>query len=384
MPDHMAQLCVWIVALPLAASVAAFLAGRRAGPVIGISTAIILTALTILAAAGIFEFGPVHYAIGNWTPPLGIGWRLDGLTAHMLMATAAVGTGISVYAVGYFAPCPASPPDPKAMVKERFFWPLWLFAWGGLNVLFLSADAFNIYVALEIVSFAAVTLVALSGTVEALKAATRYFLLTLAGSLVYLLGVGLTYSAYGVLDLELLSAAVQPDATGAAALSLITMGLMIKAALFPMHFWLPPAHANAPAPVSAVLSGLVVMASFYLLVRLWLDTFAAVVTPLSSHLPGVLGSAAILIGSLLAMRQQRLKMMFAYSTEAQVGYMFLIVPLYTASEAAQSFAWNGGVYLTVAHAFFEFTYIFISIRESVSSLPMLQIIFKSSFVFTAI
>jgi formate hydrogenlyase subunit 3/multisubunit Na+/H+ antiporter MnhD subunit len=117
-----------------------------------------------------------------------------------------------------------------------------------------------------------------------------------------------------------------------------------------MHFWLPPAHANAPAPVSAVLSGLVVMASFYLLVRMWLDTFTAVLTPLSSHLPGVLGSAAILIGSLLAMRQQRLKMMFAYSTVAQVGYMVLTFPLYAGSEAARGFALNGGIYLSVAHA----------------------------------
>lgn len=350
MAEQLAQLCVWIVALPLAASVAAFAAGRRAGPGIGVGTALSLTVLTHLAGVGLFRHGPLRYALGDWTPPLGIGWRLDGLSALMLMATAIVGTGISMYAVGYFAPRAAAAPKQQGSVKQQFFWPLWLFAWGGLNVLFLSADAFNIYVALEIVSFSAITLVALSGTVAALKAATRYFFLTLTGSLMYLLGVGLIYSAYGMLDLDLLAQTAQPGTVNAAALSLMTVGLIIKAALFPMHFWLPPAHANAPAPVSAVLSGLVVMASFYLLVRLWLDTFSAVLSPLAGHLPGILGTAAIVTGSMLAMRQQRLKMMLAYSTVAQVGYMFMIFPLFGGSPAAKGFAWNGGIYLSVAHA----------------------------------
>lgn len=350
MEQTAAQWCVWIVALPLAAAVTVFVSGRRTGPVIGVITALAVTVLTHLVGGSVYRGGDFRYALGGWDAPLGIGWYLDGLSSLMLMTTAVVATAVSLYAVGYFAPRTAKTGDGKASAREQYFWPLWLFAWGGLNVLFMSADAFNIYVALEIISFAAVTLVALSGTVEALAAATRYFFLTLCGSLVYLLGVGLAYSAYGVLDLELLAQAARPDTVSAVAVTLMTMGLIIKAALFPMHFWLPPAHANAPAPVSAVLSGLVVMAAFYVLVRLWLDTFFASIPEFGGHLPGALGAAAIVIGSVMALRQQRLKMMLAYSTVAQVGYMFLIFPLYAGSPAAKGFAWNGGIYLSVAHA----------------------------------
>lgn len=350
MPEGVGQLCVGIVALPLAAAVVAFVAGRRAGPVIGVVTALAVTALTHLAGAALFRYGAVRYVIGGWPAPLGISWKLDGLSALMLMSTAIVGTGISVYAVGYFAPRADTSPETHGAVKQRYFWPLWLFTWGGLNILFLSADAFNIYVALEIVSFAAITLVALSGTVDALIAATMYFFLTLAGSLVYLLGVGMAYSAYGVLDLDLLAQAAQPGMVSAVAVSLMTMGLIIKSALFPMHFWLPPAHANAPAPVSAVLSGLVVMGSFYLLVRLWLETFSGVIPSMAGHLPGLLGAVAIIGGSLVALRQERLKMLLAYSTVSQIGYMFLIFPLYGVGEVSQGFAWNGGIYMAVAHA----------------------------------
>jgi len=231
-----------------------------------------------------------------------------------------------------------------------YFWTLWLFTWGGLNVLFCASDIFNIYVALEIVSFSAVALVALMGSVDALLSATRYFFLTLLGSLVYLFGVGFLYSIYGVLDLGLLEAAIRPGMISTVAITLMTLGLIIKTALFPMHFWLPPAHANAPAPVSAILSGLVVMGSFYLLVRFWFDTFAGVITPIAGQLLGVLGAIAIFWGALQALRQSRLKMMLAYSTVAQIGYMFLLFPLLTGNTVGQGFAWGGGIYFSISHA----------------------------------
>ena len=113
------------------------------------------------------------------------------------------------------------------------------------------------------------------------------------------------------------------------ALALMTVGLLLKTALFPLHFWLPPAHANAPAPVSAVLSALVVKASFYLIVRLWFDVFPAVLAPAAGHLMGILGMVAILWGSIQSLHQERLKLLVAYSTVAQLGYLFLMFPLLT-------------------------------------------------------
>ena len=129
----------------------------------------------------------------------------------------------------------------------------------------------------------------------------------------------------------------------------MTAGLLAKTALFPLHLWLPQAHANAPAPASAMLSSLVVKGSFFLVVRLWFDVLA----PLPVVIPGVilagLGSAAILFGSVLALRQARLKLLIAYSTVAQIGYLFLMFPLGAGPWAADAFA--GGIMQALSHAF---------------------------------
>ncbi|MGD8569889.1 MAG: proton-conducting transporter membrane subunit, partial [Gammaproteobacteria bacterium] len=127
---------------------------------------------------------------------------------------------------------------------------------------------------------------------------------------------------------------------------LITAGLALKTALFPLHFWLPPAHASAPAPVSAVLSALVVKASFYILLRLWLEVFDQV-SEAAESLLGLLGAMAILWGSMQALRQTRVKLLVAYSTVAQIGYLFLAFPLAT---TAGINPWHAVSYLALSHA----------------------------------
>ena len=124
---------------------------------------------------------------------------------------------------------------------------------------------------------------------------------------------------------------------------------MAKAALFPLHFWLPPAHANAPAPVSALLSALVVKGAFYILLRLWFEAFPALMTPAVAQAFGVLGAAAILWGSVNALFQPRLKLLIAYSTVAQLGYLFLLFPLAAARDGG-FLAWSGGLIFLGAHA----------------------------------
>jgi formate hydrogenlyase subunit 3/multisubunit Na+/H+ antiporter MnhD subunit len=133
-------------------------------------------------------------------------------------------------------------------------------------------------------------------------------------------------------------------------MTLITLGLLLKTGLFPLHIWLPPAHANAPAPVSAILSGLVVKASFYMLLLLWFQVFHPMLAPLSGHFLGILGAGAILWGSLQAFRQERLKLLVAYSTVAQLGYLFLLFPLADSASVAGT-AWSGGIYQLLSHAF---------------------------------
>ncbi|MDV7398720.1 proton-conducting transporter membrane subunit, partial [Arthrospira platensis SPKY1] len=113
-------------------------------------------------------------------------------------------------------------------------------------------------------------------------AALRYLLATLLGSGAYLMGVALLYGTYGTVSLELLGDLVQPTPATWLAAGLMVLGMLLKTALFPFHVWLPPAHGGAAPPVSALLSALVIKASFYLLLRLWFGPFQELVTPLAA------------------------------------------------------------------------------------------------------
>lgn len=322
---------VLVILLPLAGAVSCFLWPRRA-VTLGLITALGMVACVAGLGWQVVEQGAQRYAVGGWGAPLGIDLYVDGLSVLMLIVTALVGLGISVYSSGYFD-----------RDKAIHFWPLWMFLWTALNALFLSADIFNLYVTLELLGLAAVALVALAGGADALTGAMRYLLVSLLGSLAYLLGVALLYHSYGSVDIAILAQRVEPSPAVWAAVGLMSAGLLLKTALFPLHFWLPPAHASAPVPVSALLSALVVKASFYILLRLWLEVFPPTNAALGQLL-GLLGAAAVLWGGLQALRQTRLKMLIAYSTVAQLGYLFLAFPLGT------SIAWKGALYLLLSHA----------------------------------
>ncbi|HEX5079661.1 MAG TPA: proton-conducting transporter membrane subunit, partial [Geminicoccaceae bacterium] len=243
----------------------------------------------------------------------------------------------------------ATPPGTAEARAPLAFWTLLLGVWAAMNAVLLGDDLFNLFVALELLTFSAVPLVCLDGRAETLRAALRYLLFALLGSVLYLLGVALLYGAYGTLDILLLAALVRPSPATLAAASLMTAGLLAKTALFPLHLWLPPAHAGAPAPASAVLSSLVVKGSFLVIVRLWFDVMPALSSQAAMQILAALGAAAILFGSVLALRQARLKLLIAYSTVAQIGYLFLMFPL-AASAAAQAGAWTGGVLQAISHA----------------------------------
>jgi formate hydrogenlyase subunit 3/multisubunit Na+/H+ antiporter MnhD subunit len=324
------------ILLPLFGAVLAFLMGRRSWSwslgLIVIGTSMALWALTLQVQAQ----GPQRYAIGGWGAPLGIDLYVDGLALLMLWLTLGVGGLVSGYALSYFG---------HAQDQAERFWPLWLLLWMALNALFLAADVFNLYVTLELLTLAAIPLVALAGDDTALRASMRYLLFALLGSFCYLLGVALLYSGYGTLDLLQLGRLTTPGPLTWVALSLLTLGLLVKAAIFPFHVWLPPAHSSAPSPVSALLSALVVKGALYLLLRLWFQGFPQVITPPAGQLLGWVGGFAILYGSLQALRQARLKLLVAYSTVAQLGYLLLPYPL------AGTLAWSGAILQLIAHGF---------------------------------
>jgi len=295
--------------------------------------------------------GGGYLPLGGWEAPLGIELRVDGLAALMLAVTAIVGAAVSAYSTAYFGDiADLGKQGAPALRGARYFAPLWLVLWAALNGIYLSGDLFNLYVSLEILGLSAAALVTLAVTSKATVAGMRYLIVSLVGSMFFLLGVALLYVSVGTLSLAALADAQPTGPLAMVALAVMTVGLAAKTALVPLHGWLPPAHAAAPAPASALLSALVVKGSFYILLRLWVQVFDGG-SEAGLLLLGLLGGIAIVWGSILALRQDSLKRLIAYSTVAQIGYLFLVFPLlFTPQGGWSQDAWSGGIYHALSHA----------------------------------
>lgn len=328
--------------LPVVGIVLIVLGGGRWAREVALGVLILNGVVAVKITAAIWQAKvALTYVSGGWAPPLGIQLRADGLSAAMLLTTALVGLAVGIYAPNAFFVRQGENETRKSFT----FWILFMGVCAAMNTIFLGNDFFNLYVALEIVTFAAVPLVCLSGSKPTLDAAMRYLLFALSGSALYLLGVALLYGAYGTLDIGRLAGVVRPEPALWAAVAFMSVGLAAKTALFPLHLWLPPAHAGAPPAASALLSALVVKGSFFLMVRLWFDAAPEILNPRAGQVLGLMGAGAIVVGGVVALRQERLKLLIAYSTVAQIGYLFLIFPL-----VEQSTALSGGMFQAMSHA----------------------------------
>lgn len=358
-----------VVLLPLLASALSVLLGTAARRVMGVITSVTVLGLVTPILIQVTSGQTLELALGGFESPLGITLRADGLSALFLAMTAIVGAVVSCYAAARptatgkrLVPAAEQPrrshpadagigaeatahrearsvvhadPSPVWRAGHAGFWPLWLGCWSGLNAVFVSGDLFNTYVGLELVGLTAVALVALGGR-DAWPAALRYLFIAVLGSLLFLIGVALIYSVTGTLDIiasgeviaELAAAHDADLAAVVLALCLISLGLALKVALVPLHRWLIPAHSSAPSAVSPLLSALVIKAALFVLLRVWLWVAGPLpeLVILAWVLAGM-GAVAILVGSVMALRQSRLKPLIAYSTVAQAGYWFLLLPL---------------------------------------------------------
>lgn len=332
---------VWVISLPLAAALLATV-WRRYARTIGWLSSLLTGLLAINLVWVVQQQGTLQIAIGGWEIGLGISFYADNLAALMVLMSSLVLAACSLYARHYFA----------TQKNHELFWPLWLLLGAALNALFLAGDLFNIYVTLELLGISAATLTSLGHKRAALHAALRYLVVGLFGSMFYLLAITLLYAAYGSLNLLQIAAVLEATPLTWAALVLMLSGLMLKMALFPLHFWLPDAHSNAPAPVSAALSALVIKAAFYLFIRLWLELYDPLITPWLANGLGILGAMAVVWGSWSALRADRLKLLAAYSSIAQLGYLVMFLPLLALLEG-ESRAWLLGAMIVFAlsHAF---------------------------------
>jgi formate hydrogenlyase subunit 3/multisubunit Na+/H+ antiporter MnhD subunit len=332
------MLIAWLVLLPLAWGTLAWVAGARWGALLAFAGVLGQTFIALALASQVARYGDFTHAVGGWGAPLGIELHADGLSALLLLLTQVVTLPLVLYTRAWL----------DAYGRDgAYLWPLLGFLLAALHALFLSADLFNLYVTLELLGLCAVALVASDGGRPQVAAAVRYLVASLVASGCYLLGVAILYGTHGTVSLTGLAAAVQADSAAPSLLAgaLMLIGLMIKTALFPFHAWLPAAHGSAAAPISALLSALVVKASFYVILRLRLTVYTGWTDEVDWVL-ALLGGGAILYGSWQALRAEHLKMLVAYSTVAQLGYLFLLFPLL----ANVQLALTAGALQILAHA----------------------------------
>ena len=342
-------LLVLMLVLPVTGLLLAFALGgwraqRLALLLIGAGVPLALAIVAAVLQAG----APLVYLPGGHAPPLGLALRADGVAAAMLLTSLLVLGGVAAFARRSYA-LPRGAPEARAPLA---FWCFVLGLWASIAAAFIGGDLFNLFVALEMLSFGALALACLDGRASQFKAELRYLLFALIGSVLYLLGTALIYGRYGTLDIALLAGRTRADAATLVAGAIMTVGLLAKMALFPLHLWLPPAHAGSPPAASALLSALVVKAPYILLLRLWFGVMPVELLAAVAPLLAGLGAAAILVGSVVALRQARLKLLVAYSTVAQIGYLFLMFPLVAgAAPEIAAGAWLGGVLQAISHAF---------------------------------
>ena len=321
---------------PLFGAILAF-ALPRGATAIGLVSVLATCGAVAMLARAVLEAGAVVTPLGGWEPPLGIALRADGLSVAMLAMTGVVGLLVSLGALDSL--------KGTAQLRQRqYFWPLWLLLLTGMNGVYLSTDIFNLYVMVEVIALAAVGLTVLSGTKEAVRAGLEYMYASILGALLFLMGVGFVYLQLGRLDFAGLIAA-EPSPALSAALALMVVGMLLKTALFPLHFWLPAAHANATAPASALLSGLVVKAALYIFLRL--TTYMPLPDEILITLIGVLGAGAVLWGGVQALRAERLKLLVAWSTVVQIGLIFIAFA--RAGQVGLTESWKAAALLILAH-----------------------------------
>lgn len=331
-----------LIFVPAAAAVVAALVPARFRAAVGVVAVVASGSVVVALWPAVAGAGLVRVELAGWVPPLGIALQADGASVAMLALAHVV--FLAAFVMGAAEP---------RLIGAESFWPLALFAMAAISGVFVAADLFTIYVLLELLTLAAVALVAL-GSARARAAALRYLFVAVTGSLFYLLAVALVYGQAGTLDLALAAGRLDDGPVTAAVLALTLVGMGAKMALFPLHSWLPVAHPAAPAAVSALLSALVIKASLFVLWRV----FAAIgpetaLGPVLANAAAAAGAAGILWGGFMALRRDRLKTVIAYSTVAQVGYLVLMLPLMLDGGAHGSDAavagWSGGVVLAVAH-----------------------------------
>ncbi|MDQ6753109.1 MAG: Na+/H+ antiporter subunit D [Actinomycetota bacterium] len=282
------------------------------------TVSITLLAATLLLEAwllaSVWSTGAISVSLGSWLPPWGIVLVVDQFSSLMLVVSSTVSLAVLVYATGQGAA------DGDEDGPVSIFHPTYLILVAGVSNAFLSGDLFNLYVGFEILLTASYVLITLAGTGPRIRAGVTYVVVSVVSSLLFLIAIAMIYAATGTInmaDLAIKLGQLDPGTQNLLHLMLLA-AFGIKAAVFPLSFWLPDSYPTAPAPVTAVFAGLLTKVGVYAMVRTetllfpggQLDTLLMVVAALT-----------MMVGILGALAQTDIKRMLSFTLVSHIGYM---------------------------------------------------------------
>ncbi|MDR5659343.1 monovalent cation/H+ antiporter subunit D family protein [Serpentinicella sp. ANB-PHB4] len=291
--------------------------------------------------------GPYLYNIGNWGPKIGIQFNIDIFSTSMSLFILSLSILVIIYSL-------------KDIEHEIYFkqisvyYSLVLLLILGMVGITVTNDLFNTYVFMEILAITSCAIISIKRKKENYMASFRYLILNTLGSLSFLFGVALLYMVTGYLNMSEIYIRINQvwelyPTNLLLALGLMLTGLGIKAAVFPLHVWLPDAHSTAPTPSSALLSGLVVKVYIFTAMKLLFRVIGLEIID-TINIPSFITYFAVvgmIMGSVFAIGQRDIKRLLAYSSVAQIGYIFLGVGL------ATELGLSAGLFHVVSHGFMK-------------------------------
>ena len=314
------------IVLPLIGAALSILVGRSrvAQRVVGMT---ILIALVVISVALLFEVdrnGTLVAKAGGWAAPMGITLVADRFAAVLLLVAEVVLLAVLIFAIG----------EPGAERNHVGFQSAYLVLAAGVAASFLTGDLFNLFVAFEMMLTASYVLLTLGGRREQVRSGMTYIVISLVASTLFVTALALLYSATGTVNLADLSTRIGTLPTGVqtafAVLLLVVFG--IKAAVFPLFFWLPDSYPTAPSPITAVFAGLLTKVGVYAIIRTQLLLFTNDSRPATLLL--VIAAATMVVGVLGAIAQDDIRRILSFTIVSQIGYMVMGLGFFTAAGIA--------------------------------------------------
>ncbi len=340
----MSHLVPLLVAIPLLGAAITLVFGRRPRLQVVVTVAALLSVsviATVLLVAVDAE-SALAVSVGGWPVPFGIVLYVDRFAALLVLVSSVVLVAVLLFSVGQGA---ADGPEETPI---SIFNPSYLILAAGIFNAFIAGDLFNLYVGFEILLVASYVLITLGSTESRIRAGSVYIVVSLVSSILFLTAIAMIYGAVGTVNMVQVAERVAelPQDTQLVLHLLLVIAFGIKAAIFPVSFWLPDSYPTAPAPVTAVFAGLLTKVGVYALIRTETMLFAS---NNINDLLLIVALATMIVGVLGAVAQAELKRILSFTLVSHVGYMIFGLAI------ATSQALGATVYYIIHHIIVQTT-----------------------------